>query len=124
MSSRRDFIVQAPLGFLGAAAACSGGGGGTPQTPATSGSSGVPSTPGAPPTFGTAPAVGPAVSPATFAEAEKLVQVTLTDAERAMAASSWRTSMASLLERRAGPRKVPLDASVAPGDEVESGASQ
>jgi Asp-tRNA(Asn)/Glu-tRNA(Gln) amidotransferase A subunit family amidase len=115
VSSRRDFIVQAPLGFLGAAAACSGGGGGTPQTPATSGSSGVPSTPGAPPTFGTAPAVGPAVSSGTFAEAEKLAQVTLTDAQRAMAASSWRTSMAFLLERRAGPRKVPIDASVAPG---------
>ena len=115
MSSRRDFIVQAPLGFLGAAAACSGGGGGTPQTPATSGSSGVPSTPGAPPTFGTAPAVGPAVSPATFAEAEKLAQVTLTArASARMAAASWRTSMAPLLERRIGPRKVALDASVAP----------
>jgi Asp-tRNA(Asn)/Glu-tRNA(Gln) amidotransferase A subunit family amidase len=55
------------------------------------------------------------VSPGTFAEAEKLAQVTLTDAQRAMAASSWRTSMAFLLERRAGPRKVPIDASVAPG---------
>ena len=112
MSSRRDFIVQAPLGLLGAAAACSGGG--TPQTPATSGSSGVPSTPGAPPTFGTAPADGPEVSPATFAEAEKLAQVTLTDAQRATAASSWRTSMAFLLERRTGPRKVPIEANVAP----------
>jgi Asp-tRNA(Asn)/Glu-tRNA(Gln) amidotransferase A subunit family amidase len=59
--------------------------------------------------------VGPAVSAGTFAEAEKLAQVTLTDAQRAMAASSWRTSMAFLLERRAGPRKVPIDASVAPG---------
>jgi len=111
VSSRRDFIVQAPFGLLGAAAACSGGG--APQTP--SGSSGVPSTPGAPPTFGTAPAVGPAVSAGTFAEAEKLAQVTLTDPQRAMAASSWRTSMAFLLERRAGPRKVSIDASIAPG---------
>ena len=59
--------------------------------------------------------MGPAVSAGTFAEAEKLAQVTLTDAQRAMAASSWRTSMAFLLERRAGPRKVPIDASVAPG---------
>ena len=56
----------------------------------------------------------PPCRPATFAEAEKLAQVTLTDAQRAMAASSWRTSMAFLLERRAGPRKVPIDASVAP----------
>jgi Asp-tRNA(Asn)/Glu-tRNA(Gln) amidotransferase A subunit family amidase len=111
VSSRRQFIVQAPLGILGAAAACSGPG----QTPSSSGSSSVPSTPGAPPAFGTAPAVGPAVSPATFAEAEKLAQVTLTDPQRSMAASSWRTSMAFLLERRAGPRKVPIDASVAPG---------
>ena len=59
--------------------------------------------------------MGPAVAAGTFAEAEKLAQVTLTDAQRAMAASSWRTSMAFLLERRAGPRKVPIDASVAPG---------
>jgi Asp-tRNA(Asn)/Glu-tRNA(Gln) amidotransferase A subunit family amidase len=54
------------------------------------------------------------VSPATFAEAEKLAQVTLTDAQRATAASSWRTSMAFLLERRTGPRKVPIEANVAP----------
>ncbi len=113
MSSRRQFIAQAPLGLLGAAAACSG----SSQTPAASGSSGggVPNTPGAPPTFGTAPAVGPEVAPATFAEAEKLAQVTLTDPHRAMAAASWRTSMAFLLERRTGPRKVAIDASVAPG---------
>ena len=66
-------------------------------------------TPGAPPTFGTAPAVGPEVSPATFAEAEKLVQVTMTPAEREMAAESWRKSLAPLLERRTGPRKVALE---------------
>ena len=66
--------------------------------------------PGAPPTFGTAPAFGPEVSPATFAEAEKLAQVTMTPAERDMAAGSWRKSLAPLLERRVGPRRVPLDA--------------
>ena len=38
----------------------------------------------------------------------------MTDAERTMAASSWRTSMAALLERRTGPRKVALETSVAP----------
>jgi Asp-tRNA(Asn)/Glu-tRNA(Gln) amidotransferase A subunit family amidase len=110
VSSRRQFIRQAPLGLLGAAAACRD----TAQSPASSSSS-APSTPGAPPAFGTAPAVGPAVSPATFAEAEKLAQVTMTDAQRSVAASSWRTSMAFLLERRAGPRKVPIDPTVAPG---------
>jgi Asp-tRNA(Asn)/Glu-tRNA(Gln) amidotransferase A subunit family amidase len=54
------------------------------------------------------------VSAATFAEAEKLAQVTLTPAEREMAAASWRRSMAPMLERRAGPRKVGLDATIAP----------
>jgi Asp-tRNA(Asn)/Glu-tRNA(Gln) amidotransferase A subunit family amidase len=70
---------------------------------------------GAPTAFNTSPPVGPEVSPATFAEAEKLMQVTLTDGQRAMAAESWRTSMASLYERRTGPRKVKLEATLAPG---------
>ena len=70
--------------------------------------------PGSPPAFGTAPAVGPEVSPATFAEAEKLVQVELTAAERAGAAGNWRNSMAALYERRTGPRKVALDSTLAP----------
>jgi Asp-tRNA(Asn)/Glu-tRNA(Gln) amidotransferase A subunit family amidase len=38
----------------------------------------------------------------------------MTDAERRIAAGSWRTSMAPLLERRIGPRKVALDPTVAP----------
>jgi hypothetical protein len=59
---------------------------------------------GAPPAFGTSPAVGPEVSPGTFAEAEKLVQVEMTSAERAEAARNWRNSMATLYERRTGPR--------------------
>jgi Asp-tRNA(Asn)/Glu-tRNA(Gln) amidotransferase A subunit family amidase len=65
-------------------------------------------TPGAPPAFGTAPAAGPEVSLATFTEAEKLVQVELTGAELELAARSWRTNLASLYERRSGPRKVTL----------------
>src|SRR5262249_61716150 len=69
---------------------------------------------GAPPTFGTAPAVGPAVSPGTFAEAEKLSQVTLTGPERDMAAASWPKSLAPLLERRVGPRTVALEAEHVP----------
>ncbi|HEY6924747.1 MAG TPA: amidase family protein, partial [Steroidobacteraceae bacterium] len=69
---------------------------------------------GTPPAFGTAPAVGPEVTPATFAAAEKLVQVNLTEAERAIAAGSWRNSMAGLYERRVGPRKVKLDSALPP----------
>lgn len=94
------------LGVLGAVA-CQG----EEQAPAAST---PPSTPGAPPTFGTAPGSGPAVSSSTFAEAEKLVQVTLTSAERDMAAASWRKSLAPLMERRTGPKKVALDPTLAP----------
>jgi Asp-tRNA(Asn)/Glu-tRNA(Gln) amidotransferase A subunit family amidase len=101
MNTRRHFLVSAPFGLLAAAGACGGG-----DRPADSPSPAT--TPGAPPTFATAPGVGPAVSPATFAEAEKLAQVTMTPAERQLAADSWRTSMAPYLERRTGPRKVAL----------------
>jgi Asp-tRNA(Asn)/Glu-tRNA(Gln) amidotransferase A subunit family amidase len=90
-----------------AAAACS-----TDQQPASSAPAS--STAGAPPTFGTGPVSGPPVSPATFAEAEKLAQVSMSTAERDMAAASWRRSMAPLLERRTGPRKVGLEANLAP----------
>jgi Asp-tRNA(Asn)/Glu-tRNA(Gln) amidotransferase A subunit family amidase len=69
---------------------------------------------GAPPAFGTGPAVGPEVSTGTFAEAEKLVQIDLATADRAMAAASWRQTMAALYERRTGPRKVALEATLAP----------
>jgi Asp-tRNA(Asn)/Glu-tRNA(Gln) amidotransferase A subunit family amidase len=72
---------------------------GSPQTPAT---------PGAPPAFGTAPPAGPEVSAATFAEAEKLAQVTMTPEHRAEAAGNWRESMAAVYERRTGPRKVEI----------------
>lgn len=106
MNTRRQFLIRAPLGLLGTVAACQG----KSQEPKSTGTS----TPGAPPTFGTAPAVGPEVSPTTFAEAEKLAQVTMTDAERSMAAASWRKSMASSLERRTGPRKVKLESELAP----------
>jgi Asp-tRNA(Asn)/Glu-tRNA(Gln) amidotransferase A subunit family amidase len=71
-------------------------------------------TPGAPPAFGTAPAAGPEVSAATFAEAEKLVQAPLTDHDRALAAGNWRQAMAQLCERRTGPKTVKIEATVAP----------
>jgi Asp-tRNA(Asn)/Glu-tRNA(Gln) amidotransferase A subunit family amidase len=54
------------------------------------------------------------VSVATFAEAEKLVQFPLRDDERAMAASTWRRTLASVYERRTGPRKLTLESTLAP----------
>ena len=99
---------MAPLGILGTSVACRNRQQATPEV------STLPTTPGAPPAFGTAPGAGPAVSSSTFAEAEKLAQVTMSAAERDMAAASWRRSMAPQLERRTGPRKVPLDSQIAP----------
>jgi hypothetical protein len=101
--SRRQFLSTTSFGVLGVAAALKA----QAQNP-----SDLP--PGAPPAFGVGPAVGPEVSPNTFAEAEKLVQVELTENERNVAAGSWRKTMAALYERRTGPRKVTLDAALAP----------
>jgi Asp-tRNA(Asn)/Glu-tRNA(Gln) amidotransferase A subunit family amidase len=50
----------------------------------------------------------------TFAEAEKLVRVEMTAQDRTQAADSWRTTMASLYERRTGPKKVELESTLAP----------
>ncbi len=108
MNTRRQFLIQAPVGLMGLAAACRG-----LDTKAPAGAASQ-STAGAPPTFGTTPAFGPEVSAATFAEAEKLMQVTNSEAERAMMVASWRTSMAASLERRTGPRKVPLPPDLSP----------
>jgi len=101
--SRRKFLATASLSVLGAAAAPKSHAQNPDQEPA-----------GEPPAFGTGPGVGPEVSPKTFTEAEKLVQIKLTESERAQAASSWRTNMASLYERRTGPRKVKLESALAP----------
>ena len=102
--SRRQFLTHAPLALLGAAVASYG----QDQKPSE-----LP--PGAPPAFGTAPPVGPEVSPATFAQAEKLVEVELSSEELAQAAGNWRSAMAPLYERRVGPHKVALEATLAPG---------
>ena len=100
--SRREFFTEAALAVLAVSAPC----------PAQEQKPDAP--PGAPPAFGTAQPVGPEVSPATFAEAEKLVQVKMTEAERAQAAFSWRVSLAPVYERRTGPLKVPLESGLAP----------
>src|SRR6185503_12076608 len=70
--------------------------------------------PGSPGAFNTAPPAGPKLSTATFAEAEKLAQVSMTEAQREMAVANWPTSMAALLERSTGPRNVALEEGLAP----------
>ena len=104
--SRRSFFGRISAGLIAFAAACR-------KSPAPSAES-TPGTPGAPPAFGTAPEVGPPVTPATFIEAEKLVQFPLTTPDREVAARTWRSNLAALYERRTGPRKYSLDASIAP----------
>lgn len=108
--SRRRFFKAASLSLVGAAALRSH----AQQNPNQPANSSQQAPPGSPPAFGTGPQVGPEVSPATFAEAEKLVQIQLTEGERDVAASSWRADMASLYERRTGPRKVALEATLSP----------
>ncbi len=101
--SRRDFLTLTSLGILGAAAVSRIHAQNLSTLP-----------PGAPPAFGAGPEFGPAVSVTTFSEAEKLMQFPLTDSERAMAAATWRRTLASVYERRTGPRKLPLDSNLAP----------
>jgi Asp-tRNA(Asn)/Glu-tRNA(Gln) amidotransferase A subunit family amidase len=99
--SRREFLATSCAALLGSAVTA-----GEPPPP--------PTPPGSPPVVGAAPAVGPEVDAATFAAAQKLLQVELTNAEREQAAQNWRSSMATLCERRTGPRKVALPAQLAP----------
>jgi Asp-tRNA(Asn)/Glu-tRNA(Gln) amidotransferase A subunit family amidase len=110
--SRRLFLAQASIGLLGAAVASRG----SAQNPAATPQQQKPAEPppGTPPAFGTAPAVGPEVAPATFGEAEKLVIVEMSSAEREQAAGNWRNAMAPLYERRIGPRKLAIEPAIAP----------
>src|ERR1041384_3955736 len=107
MNTRRQFLICAPLSVLVTASACH------TEVPPTN-QQATPTTAGAPPTFGTGRGSGPVVTPATFAEAEKLMQGTMTPAARQQAADSWRDSLAPYLERRTGPRKVAIGATGAP----------
>jgi Asp-tRNA(Asn)/Glu-tRNA(Gln) amidotransferase A subunit family amidase len=103
--SRREFLAYGSAGLLGAAIPSNA------QAPVNQNPN---APPGAPTAFGTAPPVGPEVSVTTFAEAEKLVQVEMTPADRATAASNWRMQMAPLYEMREGPRKIQLESTLAP----------
>jgi Asp-tRNA(Asn)/Glu-tRNA(Gln) amidotransferase A subunit family amidase len=100
--TRREFLAETSFGLVGAAVV-----GAQQQKP------GEPPA-GTPPAFGTGPAVGPEVSSGTFAEAEKVVQVEMSPADRGMVASSWRGNMAALYGRRAGPHKVTIEDAIAP----------
>ncbi len=125
--TRREFLAETTLGVAAGVVAF----GTAAETVAAQDPSQQPA--GAPPAFGTGPAVGPEVTPGTFAEAEKLVQIQMTEPERAQAATSWRGNMASLYERRTGPKKIALEPtlapfsryqSVMPGQEVPTGKNQ
>jgi Asp-tRNA(Asn)/Glu-tRNA(Gln) amidotransferase A subunit family amidase len=105
--SRREFLAQGSIGLLATAAAAAQQSNPPQTTPPSP-------PPGAPPAFGTAAPVGPEVTSETFAQAEKLVQVEMTPADLAQAASNWRMQMAPLYERRVGPRKLALEATLAP----------
>ncbi len=125
--SRRRFLIHSSAGLVSAAVAgpfaAEVEAQQTPvpaqQTPAPAPRTPAPA-PGTPPAFGTAPAVGPEVSAATFAEAEKLVRVEMTEKDRAQAASNWRESMAGLYEMRTGPRKVKLEPELQPWSRVQA----
>jgi Asp-tRNA(Asn)/Glu-tRNA(Gln) amidotransferase A subunit family amidase len=101
--SRRDFLTASSLGILGAAAG---------SRLNAQNLSGLP--PGAPPAFGAGAEFGPEVTVNTFAEAEKLVQFSMTDSERELAARTWRRTLASVYERRSGPRQLELESTLAP----------
>ena len=110
-ASRREFLTLSSMSVLAAAlseSAAAQAPGQQQQPPPNQ------TTPGAPTAFGTSPAVGPEVSPATFAEAEKLVQVEMTPADLAQAAGNWREAMAGVYELRTGPRKLALEDTLAP----------
>ncbi len=108
--SRRQFLTHASIGLLGAAVSSRGNAQQASPTPAQTPEPAA----GTPPAFGTAPPVGPQVSSATFAEAEKLMWVELASAERDEAAGNWRSAMAPLYERRTGPHKVEIEPAIAP----------
>ena len=92
--SRRQFLINAVLAYFGASLTSSSDAQQTTEPP-----------PGMPPAFGTAPPVGPEVSPATFAEAEKLMQVQFNAAERAQAAGIGGSARRFIVRRGAKDRK-------------------
>jgi Asp-tRNA(Asn)/Glu-tRNA(Gln) amidotransferase A subunit family amidase len=112
VNTRRQFLIQAPIALAGAAAACRGEN--PTQTAATGATTPAAPTPGAPPAFGTATGIGPDVTAADFAAAEKLMQVTNTADERAMMAESWRRTLSSTMARRSGEHRTSIPPELSP----------
>ncbi len=94
--SRRDFLLTTAAG-LGASAL-----GGTSTQIANAQAPAIPAAP------------TPDISAGTIAEAAKLMQVEMSRPECEQAAGSWKAIMPGIYERRTGPRKVGLNAGVAP----------
>src|SRR5271168_3606894 len=113
-NTRRTFLTNSSLGLLGAAMTANSLAQTGEPTAGSQTTPGIQTTPGAPTAFGTSPAFGPEVAPGTFAVAERLVEVTLTERERAEAAGNWRNSVAPVYERRTGPRKLAIESGIAP----------
>jgi Asp-tRNA(Asn)/Glu-tRNA(Gln) amidotransferase A subunit family amidase len=107
-SSRRHFLTSASLGVVGASV------GAYEAAPAQN-----VAPPGEPSAFATSSPAGPEVSATTFLEAEKLMQIELSSQESHDAAGSWREAMAPLYERRTGPKKIQLEAALAPASRWE-----
>jgi len=123
-NSRRRFLTSASLGVVGATIGAYEAAGAQSSTPPSAQGSAPPSAqsgppPGAPSAFATSPPVGPEVSAATFGEAGKLMQIQLNRQESLDAAGTWREAMAPLYERRTGPKKIRLEAALAPASRWE-----
>src|ERR1700722_20328802 len=112
-NSRRRFLTNASLGVVGATIGAYDTALAQSDVPAAA------PPPGAPSAFATSPPVGPEVSAATFLEAEKLMQVELSSQEAHDSAGSWRAAIAHVYERRTGPKKIQLEAALAPASRWE-----
>jgi Asp-tRNA(Asn)/Glu-tRNA(Gln) amidotransferase A subunit family amidase len=107
--SRRRFLARTTAGLVGAAAVAR-------RVSAIPGPDRkvTPPPPGMPTVFGTAPPVGPEITPATITEAQKLVRIEFTDSEKSQIAETWPRMMAGSMERRTGPKKLAIEPEVAP----------
>ena len=103
--SRRQFLTQTSMTVLAALTVSREASAAPLDVPAAAPSS---TPPGMPSAFATSPAAGPEVSSATFAAAEKLLQLRMSEKDLKQAASSWRVAMAPPYERRTGPKKFNL----------------
>jgi Asp-tRNA(Asn)/Glu-tRNA(Gln) amidotransferase A subunit family amidase len=107
--SRRKFLTRTAAGVVGVSTL-----GRAASKAATPDPAPTPAASTNPPAFGTAAPVGPEVTTATFAEAQKLVRLNFPEKDLAQAAGNWRKAMAQTMERRTGPRKLALEETLQP----------